>query len=80
MKNLEKGIIRCREAHIVLSNVKCRMLLTRGVVIDDVVLIDGTEVDLAKIEVLSQLPILKMLKEVIIFLGFAGCYDLFKIL
>ena len=55
LTNLEKVLIRCQETNLSLIHEKCRMLLTRGVVLGHIISQDGIEVDLAKIEVISNL-------------------------
>jgi len=57
--NREEVLIRCQETNLSLSHEKCRMLVTKGVVLGHVVFAAGIEVDPTKIEVLFTLPIPK---------------------
>ena len=69
--------MRCQETSLALSHEKCQMMFTKGVVLGHVVSQAGIEVDLAKIEVITNLPPPRTQKEVRIFLGHAGDYHRF---
>ena len=77
LDNLEKVIVRCQETNLALSHEKCIMMFTRGVVLGHVVSQAGIEVDLEKIEVISNLSQPRTQKEVRSFLGHVGYYHRF---
>ena len=56
LDNLEKVLIRCKEANLSLSHEKCKMLLTKGIVLGHHVSSQGIKVDPANIEVIVGLP------------------------
>ena len=74
LDNLEKLLIRCQEMNLSLSHEKCKMLLTKGIVLGHHVSSQGIKVDHAKIKVIVGLPSPKTQKEVIRFLGHASYY------
>ena len=69
LENLEKVLIRCQETNLSLSHEKCKMLLTKGVVLGHHVSSQGIKVDHGNIEVIVGLPSSKNQKEVRSFLG-----------
>ena len=75
LDNLEKVLIRCQEMNLSLSHEKCKMLLTKGVVLGHHVSSEGIKVDPPKIEVIVRIPSPKTHKEVRIFLGHVRCYQ-----
>ena len=77
LDNLEKVLIRCQEMNSSLSQEKCKILLTEGIVLGHHVSSQGIKVDPAKIEVIFGLPYPKTQEEVRIFLGHAGYYHYF---
>jgi hypothetical protein len=77
LENLEKVLIRCQEMNLSLSHEKCKMLLTKGVVLGHHVSSERIKVDPAKIEVIIRLPPPKTRKEVRSFLRHAGYYRRF---
>eukprot|EP00253_Pinus_taeda_P014836 PITA_14836 len=77
LENLVKVLIRCQEANLALSSDKCRIMQTKGIVLGHHVSFERIQVDPAKIEVISRIPILSSQKEVRIFLGYAGYYRRF---
>ena len=74
LKNLEKMLLRCQEAHLTLSDKKCRLMCKARVVLGHIISNKGIQVELAKIEVISSLPIPKTQMEVRGFLGHVGYY------
>ena len=54
--NLEKVLIRWQDANLALSHEKCKMMLTKGIVLGHHVSSTGIKVDPTKIEVMSKLP------------------------
>eukprot|EP00253_Pinus_taeda_P004840 PITA_04840 len=55
LKNLEKVLERCIETNLSLSNEKCYMMLTEGIVLRHHISASGIKVDPAKIQVLVNL-------------------------
>jgi hypothetical protein len=45
LDNLEKVLITCQEMNLSLSHEKCKMFLTKGVVLGDHVSFEGIKVD-----------------------------------
>ena len=56
---------------------KCHFMVTQGIVLGHIVLKKGIEVDKAKVELISNLPIPKCVKDIRSFLGHAGFYRRF---
>ena len=77
LQNLEKVLIRCIESNLSLSNEKCFMLLTEGIVLGHHISPEGIKVDPAKVEIILKLPSPKNQKDVRRFLGYAGYYQRF---
>jgi hypothetical protein len=50
LENLEKVLIRCRETNLSLSNEKCHMFLTKGIVLGHHISCAGIKVDPTKIK------------------------------
>ena len=74
LKNLEKVILRCQEAHLTLSDKKCRLMCKVGVVLGHLISDKGIQVDLAKIEIILHLRAPKTQREVRGFSGHANYY------
>ena len=72
LQNLEKVLIRCIESNLSLSNEKCFMLLTEGVVLGHHISPKWIEVDPSKVEIILKLPNPKNKKDVRSFLGYAS--------
>ena len=77
LTNLENVLKRCKETQLSLSTEKCHMMMMEGVVLGHYISSTGIQVDLAKIEVILQIPVPKTQKEVRSFLGHAGYYRRF---
>ncbi|GJZ04809.1 reverse transcriptase domain-containing protein [Tanacetum coccineum] len=56
LKNLDKMLQRCKDAHLVLNWEKCHFMVKEGIVLGHKVSSVGLEVDKAKIDVISKLP------------------------
>ena len=56
LDNLEKVLIRCQEKNLSLSHEKCKMLLTKGIVLGHHVSSQGIKVEPTKIKVIVGLP------------------------
>ena len=74
LNNLEKVLKRCIETNLSLSNEKCYMMLTEGIVLGHHISGSGIKVDPTKIQVLVNLMPPTTQKEVKIFLGYADYY------
>ncbi|GKD49655.1 reverse transcriptase domain-containing protein, partial [Tanacetum coccineum] len=62
LNNLDKMLQRCKDAHLVLNWEKCHFMVKEGIVLGHKVSGVGLEVDKAKIDVISKLPPLLILK------------------
>ncbi|GKC42956.1 reverse transcriptase domain-containing protein [Tanacetum coccineum] len=62
LNNLDKMLQRCKDAHHVLNWEKCHFMVKEGIVLGHKVSSAGLEVDKAKIDVISKLPPLLILK------------------
>ena len=77
LSRLEKVLKICKQINLSLSHEKCHMLKTKGIVLGHHISIEGIKVDLAKIEVIANIPAPKAQKGVRIFLIRAGYYHWF---
>ena len=72
LKKLEKVLLRCQEAHLALSDKKCRLMCKVGVVLGHLISGKGIQVDPSKIEIILHLPAPKTQREVRGFLRHVG--------
>ena len=77
LENLRKVLERCQEKNIVLNWEKCHFMVTQGIILGHIVSKDGIEVDKAKVELISNLPTPKCVRDIRSFLGHAGFYRRF---
>ncbi|GKB00930.1 reverse transcriptase domain-containing protein [Tanacetum coccineum] len=77
LKNLDKLLQHCKDAHLVLNWEKCHFMVKEGIVLGHKVSSAGLEVDKAKIDVISKLPPPTNIKGVRRFLGHASFYRRF---
>ncbi|GJV20413.1 reverse transcriptase domain-containing protein [Tanacetum coccineum] len=63
LNNLDKMLQRCKDAHLVLNWEKCHFMVKEGIVLGHKVSSAGLEVDKAKIDIISKLPPLLILKK-----------------
>ena len=77
LENLRKVLERCQEKNLVLNLEKCHYMVTQGIVLGHIVSKDGIEVDKAKVELISNLPTPKCVRDIRSFLGHAGFYRRF---
>lgn len=77
LQNLEKVLKRCIESNLSLSNEKCFILLTKGIVLGHHISPEGIKVDPAKLEIILKLSSPKNQKDVRIILGYVGYYQRF---
>ena len=74
LQHLKLVLERCEEKNLMLNWEKCHFMVTHGVVLGHIVSAKGIEVDRSKIELISNLPTSKCMKNVCSFLGHAGFY------
>ena len=77
LENLRKVLERCQEKNLVLNWEKCHFMVTQGIVLGHIVSKKGIEVDKAKVELISNLPTPKCVRDIRSFLGHAGFYRRF---
>ena len=77
LENLWKVLERCQEKNLVLNWEKCHFMVTQGIVLGHIVVKKGIEVDKAKVELISNIPIPQCVKDIQSFLGHAGFYRRF---
>ena len=77
LENLKRVLERCEEKNLVLNWEKCHFMVTQGIVLGHVVSKEGIEVDRAKVELISNLPTPKCVKDIRSFLGHVGFYRRF---
>ena len=74
LHHLSLVLVRCMEMNLVLNWEKCHFMVRNGIVLGHVILESGIEVDKAKIDLISNLPPPRSVKEIRSFLGHAGFY------
>lgn len=74
LKNLNTVFTRCEEKNLLLNWEKCHFMVTSGLVLGHLVFRRGIEVDKAMIELISQFPVPRSMKDIHSFLGHAGFY------
>ena len=72
LENLRRVLERCQEKKLVLNWEKCHFMVTQGIVLGHIVSREGIEVDKAKVELISNLPTPKCVKDIQSFLGHVG--------
>ena len=77
LENLRKVLERCQEKNLVLNWEKCHFRVTQGIILGHIVSKNGIEVDKAKVELISNLPTPKCVRDIRSFLGHAGFYRRF---
>ena len=77
LENLRRVLERCQEKNLVLNWEKCHFMVTQGIVLGHIVSKERIEVDRAKVELISNLPTPKCVKDIQSFLGHAGFYRRF---
>ena len=77
LENLRRVLEWCQEKNLVLNWEKCHFMVTKGIVLGHIVSREGIEVDKAKVELISNLPTPKYVKDIRSFLGHAGFYRRF---
>ena len=77
LENLHKVLERCQEKNLVLNWEKCHFMVTQGIVLGYIVSKNGIEVDKVKVELISNLPTPKCVRDIRSFLGHAEFYRKF---
>nr|GEZ28314.1 DNA-directed DNA polymerase [Tanacetum cinerariifolium] len=77
LTNLENMIKRCEDTKLALNWEKSHFMVKEGIVLGHKISKKGIEVDKAKIEVISKLPLPTTVKGICSFLGHAGFYRCF---
>jgi hypothetical protein len=70
-------LVRCKEKNHMLNWEKCHFMVKQGIVMGHVISHRGIEVDKAKVDLISNLPSPRTVKDVYSFLGHAGFYKRF---
>jgi hypothetical protein len=70
-------LVRCKEKNLVLNWEKCHFMVKQGIVLGHVISQRGIEVDKVKVDLISNLPPPRTVKEIRSFLGHAGFYRQF---
>ena len=76
-ENVRKVLEICEAKNLVLNWEKCHFMVTQGNVLGHIVSKTGIEVDKAKVELISNLPTPKCVRDIRSFLGHAGFYRRF---
>ena len=77
LENLCKVLERCQEKNLVLNLEKCHFMVTQGIVLGHIVSKKGIDVEKAKVELISNLPTPKCVRDIRSFLGHSGFYRRF---
>ena len=77
LENLRRVLERCKEKNLVLNWEKCHFMVTQEIAQGNMVSREGIDVDKAKVELISNLPTPKCVKDIRPFLGHAGFYRRF---
>nr|GEW62297.1 reverse transcriptase domain-containing protein [Tanacetum cinerariifolium] len=77
LSNLDTMLKWCEDTNLVLNWEKCHFVVKEGIVLGHKISKNGLEVDRAKVNVISKIPLLTTAKGVRSFLGYAGFYRQF---
>ena len=75
--HLRPVLSQCEEKNLVLNWKKCHFMVTKGIVLGHIISSKGIEVDKAKIDLITNLPNPRTVKDIRSFLGHAGFYRRF---
>src|SRR4051812_35777887 len=64
LDNLSRVLIRCKEKDLLLNWEKCHFMLQRGIVLGHIISKDGIQVDKAKVDLISNLPPPRNIKDI----------------
>jgi hypothetical protein len=67
-------LVRCKEKNLVLNWEKCHFMVKQGIVLRHVISHRGIEVNKAKVDLISNFPPPRIVKEIRFFLGHTGFY------
>ena len=67
-------LVRCKDKNLVLNWGKCHFMVKQRIVLGHVISHQVIEVDKAKVDLISNLPPPRIVKEIPSFLGHAGFY------
>jgi hypothetical protein len=70
-------LVRCKEKNLMLNWEKCHFMVKQGIVLGHVISQRGIEVDKVKVDLISNLPPPRIVKEIRSFLGHVGFYRQF---
>jgi hypothetical protein len=74
LHHLTLVLVRGKEKNLVLNWEKCHFMVKQEIVLGHVISLRGIEVDKGKVDLISNLPPPRTVKEVCSFLGYAGFY------
>jgi hypothetical protein len=77
LHNLSLVLKRCKETNLILSWEKSHFMVHEGIVLGHIVSKRGIEVDIARVELIENLPQPTSVKQICSFLGHAGFYRRF---
>jgi hypothetical protein len=77
LHHLTLVLVRCKEKNLVLNWEKCHFMVHQGIVLGHVISRRGIEIDKTKVDLISNLPPQRTVKEVLSFLSHAGFYRQF---
>jgi hypothetical protein len=77
LQHLTLVLVRCKEKNLVLNWEKCHFMVKKGIVLGHVISQRGIEVEKAKVDLISNLPPPRTVKEICSFFGHAGFYRRF---
>ena len=77
LENLRRVLERCKEKNLVLNWEKCHFMVTQGIVLGHIVSREGIQVDKVKVDLISNLPTPKCVKDIRSFLGNVTFYRRF---
>jgi hypothetical protein len=69
--------VRCKEKNLVLNWEKCHFMVKQGNILGHIISHQGIEVDKVKVDLISNLPSPRTMKEICSFLGLVGFYKQF---
>ena len=71
-RKFKESIEKCKEKNLVLNWEKCHFMVTQGIMLGHIVSREGIEVHQEKVELISNLPIPKCVKDIRYFLSHVG--------
>jgi hypothetical protein len=77
LHHLNLVLVRCKEKNLVLNWEKCHFMVKQGIILGHVISHRGIEVDKEKVDLISNLPPPRTVKEVRSFLSHVGFYRRF---